>query len=242
MTPHIIDDGFMPIEQLAKKATESRPQLTIADMMDLDDIPPLPKEKKSHKKKVQEYEWTVRPHTPATPLPQESQLITRVDPPEEGDVPIEVMNRMLGITPPPPPTPPTDLATIEQPPGMAMSARTTEPQYELIERGLTQQFETDNTIKSVSKELFSGKEVSLKSEVSHDEINDITRLHFLKEKFGVSNIDVLIQSLLELRVSKDRKSRREFVETVTAEKKSADGSNFLSRALGLGAPQNGGQK
>jgi len=120
-------------------------------------------------------------------------------------------------------------------------AMTREQDYgdSLLETNLSQEVEAENNIKTVSKELFNEKSIELKTEVSHDEINHITKLQFLRDKFGISNVDVLTLSLLKLRVSKDRKSRNEFVQTVSAERQQNNG-NFMSRMLGFGGNNNQG--
>lgn len=112
------------------------------------------------------------------------------------------------------------------------------PEDELLEHNLSRDMESDSNIKTVSKELFSSKDIDLKTEVSHNEINEITKINFLKARWGVDNIEVLTDSFLRLRVSKERKSRREFVETVQLEGRNQQGGSFLSRMFGGGG--NGG--
>lgn len=112
---------------------------------------------------------------------------------------------------------------------------------ELLETSLSQELEQESNIKTVSKELFNNNAIDLKSEVTHDEINDLTRIRFLKEAFGISHTDSLIVSFLSLRVSKNRQSRREFIEALQTENRNANqGGNFFSRLLGGGNNNNGG--
>lgn len=99
----------------------------------------------------------------------------------------------------------------------------------LIEDNLSQTVETDSSIKTVAKELFNRTNIDLKTEVTHDEINQITKLRFLQVKFGVSNVDVLIHSLLGLRVSKNRKSRGEFVNIVQTENRNQQSGGLGSK-------------
>jgi hypothetical protein len=108
------------------------------------------------------------------------------------------------------------------------------PNDPLLETSLSQTVESENTIKSVSKELFTHSNIDVKTEVSHDEINNLTRLRFLRDRFNVQNVDTLTQSFLALRVSKDRKSRREFIEALQSENRSSQGGNFLSKMFGGG--------
>lgn len=88
--------------------------------------------------------------------------------------------------------------------------------------------EQDNDIKTVSRELFSRQNIEAKTELSHNEIIHVTKLRFLKERFGVRNVEDLITSLETLRVSKDRKSRKEFVDALQTENRSNQGSGFFS--------------
>lgn len=110
----------------------------------------------------------------------------------------------------------------------------------LLENQLNVQLEPETHIKSVSKELFSVGDIDLKTEVTHNEINAITKLRFLQNKFGVANINNLIDSLLSLRVSKARKSRREFIDSLQAERRNEQGGNFLSKIFGGGGGGNMG--
>lgn len=112
------------------------------------------------------------------------------------------------------------------------------PEDELLEHNLSRDMEQDSTIKTVSKELFSSKDIDLKTEVSHNEINQIVKLNFLKARWQVDNIEVLTDSFLRLRVSKERKSRREFVETVQLENKNAQGGGWMSKLFGGGGGGN----
>lgn len=100
----------------------------------------------------------------------------------------------------------------------------------LLENSLGVTLEQDNNIKSVSKELFSGEgEIDLKTEVSHDEVNMITKLRFLELKAELSNVDLLIDSFLKLRVSMARKSRQEFINALRSEDEGVQSSGVLSK-------------
>lgn len=108
------------------------------------------------------------------------------------------------------------------------------PEDALLEHNLSQEVESDNNIKSMGKELFSSKDVDLKTEVSHNEINHLVRLQFLDSRFNIDNVGVLSKTFMRLRVSLERKSRREFVETVQLENRNAQGGNFFTRLFGGG--------
>jgi hypothetical protein len=104
--------------------------------------------------------------------------------------------------------------------------------YELIENNLSQMVETENNIKTVAKELFNKGSIELKSEVTHNEINHITRIRFLGEKFRLANMDYLTDNLLSLRVSKNRKSRNEFISALQSENRNQQGGGFWQKMFG----------
>lgn len=93
--------------------------------------------------------------------------------------------------------------------------------------------ESDNQVKSVAKELFNQGQIELKTEVSHDEINNLTRLRFMRERFGIDNVETLTNSFLSLRVSKDRKSRSEFIAALQTENRNTNGGGIWSRLFGV---------
>lgn len=103
---------------------------------------------------------------------------------------------------------------------------------DLLEKQLSIDVETENQVKSVSKELFNRKSIDLKTDVSHDEINNLTRLRFLAERFNVKNVDLLTESFLSLRVSKNRASRREFIEALQSERREKQQGGFFSKLFG----------
>lgn len=98
--------------------------------------------------------------------------------------------------------------------------------------------EHEDSIKSVAKQLFTHDVIDLKTDISHNEINNLTRLRFLQEKFKVGKqdraIDNVINSFLRLRVSKDRKSRAEFIAALQTENRNTQGGSIWSRMLGAG--------
>lgn len=102
----------------------------------------------------------------------------------------------------------------------------------LLESDLSVDVEQDNQVKSVSKELFNKVQIDLKTEVTHDEINNIARLRFLEDKYNVRNINTLIDSFLRLRVSKNRKSRQEFIQALQTETKNAQGQSMWNKIFG----------
>ncbi len=132
-----------------------------------------------------------------------------------------------------------ELEEIEQMPEAQVIQTTRQrQQVSLLESNLGSEIESDSHVKSVSKELFTNNAIFLKTEVSHDEIPNITRILFLRDRFGVQNMDTAINSFLSLRVSKDRKSRKEFIESLQSENRNAQGGGWVSKLFGQsGGPQ-----
>lgn len=88
-----------------------------------------------------------------------------------------------------------------------------------------------------SKELFNPKNPKIKSELSNEEILLMSRLYNLSKKYyepkGTFMLRDCLNEMIILRISKDRGSRKEFVETNReAMKNKADG--FLNRIMGQG--------
>jgi len=66
----------------------------------------------------------------------------------------------------------------------------------------------------IAKELFTGENIDMKTEMSSQEINIFSRAEFIKDIFGLDSIGIFIDKFERLRVSMARKGRAEFVETV----------------------------
>lgn len=105
----------------------------------------------------------------------------------------------------------------------------------LLEDDLDVQIEQpESHATNVSKELFNSDKIDLKTEVSYNEINDLTRLRFLEKKFGLDNVDNIIESFLSLRVSLRRKSRAEFIQALQTENKREEGGNWFTKMFSRG--------
>jgi len=65
-----------------------------------------------------------------------------------------------------------------------------------------------------SKELFSKKDIEVKTDISEEETSIIARLMFLCDELQLDNFRKAIIKLMELRVSKGRKSRKEYIEAL----------------------------
>lgn len=79
---------------------------------------------------------------------------------------------------------------------------------------------------AVLKELFNKKNARVKSELSDYEIKIIARLEILAVLTNRPKIKEVCDHFIELRISKDRQSRKEFVEAHKEMKKDT-GNNFL---------------
>lgn len=110
----------------------------------------------------------------------------------------------------------------------------------LLEQNLQQEVTSEHHLQTLSKELFSKHNIELKTEVSHNEINHITKLLFLQDRLLIDNVDVLISAFLKLRVSKERKSRREFVESLQTEARNQQGSGFMNSMKNMFGRNNDG--
>lgn len=65
-----------------------------------------------------------------------------------------------------------------------------------------------------SKEIFSKENIEVKTDLSEEEISIIARLKFLCDELELDNFKKALTYLMELRVSKGRKSRKEFIEAL----------------------------
>ena len=68
-----------------------------------------------------------------------------------------------------------------------------------------------------SKELFNKKDVEVRTELSEEETSIIARLKFLCNHLELTELDKTLTYLMELRISKNRKSRKEFIDSVKRE-------------------------
>ncbi len=76
----------------------------------------------------------------------------------------------------------------------------------------------ENNISVVSKELLTKDEnIDLKTDVSDDDISNISKLRFMQKTLKMDNINILLDSFLSLRVSRGRKGRQEFIQALNAQ-------------------------
>lgn len=122
-----------------------------------------------------------------------------------------------------------------------------EQQIELSEDVLTQDIENVNNIRSISKELFTGKNIPSKTELSSKQINAMARVRFTTRWLDNSinpdtkrpytfeeNFLEMVKDIQVLSASKSRKSREEFVRTMQIQNAQASRESFWGRLQGSG--------
>lgn len=98
--------------------------------------------------------------------------------------------------------------------------------------------EIEDEKKSSAAALFNSDDIDLKTELTQKEILSISKLMFIKERYDIPHIDVFINKLLRLKISKERKGRNEFIQGLHAEERKQQGGdltpigNFLGK-LGM---------
>lgn len=102
----------------------------------------------------------------------------------------------------------------------------------LIEDSLSFQVENENDLKQVSKDLFTQGNINLKTELNDKEISYITKIQFMQEMYGMHTLDNAVNQFKQLRVSKDRKSRAEFINAVGGEAKKQEKEKLWSGFFG----------
>lgn len=65
-----------------------------------------------------------------------------------------------------------------------------------------------------SKELFSKENIRTRTDLSDDEIRYATKLRYIRIKYDIPIYDILLQEMMEMRLSRKRKSRREYIESM----------------------------
>lgn len=73
----------------------------------------------------------------------------------------------------------------------------------------------ENEQLQVAKELFNDKEgLKLKTELDETEIRGLARLTFIAQYYKIPALNIWIQEFIQLRVSKKRQGRKEFIEAI----------------------------
>lgn len=79
----------------------------------------------------------------------------------------------------------------------------------------------ERAIQRSLEELFSTDRMKMKSDLSQKQVTAIARGEVFVEKYGNRAMTTLIENILQLSVSKDRKGREEFVRLVRASQEDA---------------------
>jgi len=88
-------------------------------------------------------------------------------------------------------------------------------QAELEEIANLEQFINKNVKEEKeSKELFNKEDIEIKTDISEEETSIIARLKYLGDTLELKGFNDVIRYLLELRLSKGRKSRKEFIDSL----------------------------
>lgn len=87
------------------------------------------------------------------------------------------------------------------------------------------------TESSILKELFNGKNVKLKTQLSGDEISIVSRLYLMARITKRPYLHNILDEFITLRVSMDRQSRKEFVEA-HKDRQTAQNKGLLGGLLG----------
>jgi len=78
-----------------------------------------------------------------------------------------------------------------------------------------------------SKELFSKENIEVKTDLDDQEISIIARLKFLCDELDLENFRKSLTYLMELKVSKGRKSRKEFIDSIKKQELFNNGNNNM---------------
>lgn len=82
-----------------------------------------------------------------------------------------------------------------------------------------------------AKHLFSDKDIKLKTELKDRDIKLMMRLYFFERLTETGLIEKLLTDFMHLRVSKDRKSRSEFVESLKSSLLMEERLNSMERFI-----------
>lgn len=99
-----------------------------------------------------------------------------------------------------------------------------------LEKYFTEANNSDNP----AKELFEVKgDIRTRTELSKVQIACISKLDFVSEELNFPELKKFTNDFMHLMVSHDRKSRKEFVETVKGEREHQQGNGFFNRLGGV---------
>ena len=101
-----------------------------------------------------------------------------------------------------------------------------------IEKLINNSVKQDND----SKELFGIEDIEARTDITEEETSIIARLKFLCDELGLTNFEKALTHLMVLRLSKGRKSRKEYTDSL-----GKNHNQFMGMANGgnVGGFQNG---
>lgn len=107
----------------------------------------------------------------------------------------------------------------------------------ITEKDVTKaQDEEDN--KSDSSQLLKKNDIELKTELTDPEIVSIAKIRFMAEMYDIDILEQFTNNLMELKVSRFRRGRREFIQGLHAdERREQPEGNILSRIFNRGGSQ-----
>lgn len=97
-----------------------------------------------------------------------------------------------------------------------------------IEEELTRQISGEQ---NESKELFDNKNIRTRTELSDEEIVYATKLRYMAVKFNLPIYDVILQEFMEMRLSRKRKSRSEYIESMKQKMQNMFGNMGFNNGL-----------
>jgi len=93
--------------------------------------------------------------------------------------------------------------------------------------------DTNTNPSDVVKELFSEKTIKARTDLSASQISKISRAYYLASILEMPELKSLLDEFITLRISKDRKSRSEFVEGLKSKIDTGIlGNNMMNRQFG----------
>ena len=104
----------------------------------------------------------------------------------------------------------------------------------LTSQGMEDLFKDEGNPNEIVKELFANEGIKTRTDLSNEEISLISRMYYIAEELKNDRLTNLMDTFLELKVSKDRKSRDEFVKAFIGSQPEEKKTNFFQRMFNVG--------
>lgn len=101
------------------------------------------------------------------------------------------------------------VASVKEPKKIALQET-----IEEVEGFLSSNDMDDSSEKKIAKELFSSKDLKTKTDLTDRQISLLTRGYFLASELEDDDLKRVFDTFIELRVSRKRKSRAEFIDAL----------------------------